>query len=223
MADKLSIMNAARSLVGAGLMTRVTGTTPSEKTTIALYPTAQLEVFDLPYDWQFCSARSQLAAMTETPPFGYDLMYKLPNNLRRIRDQVDASGDSIQYEWRREVFISGSNETDVLLTNQESPIYIKYTVFRANEGVYPAWFAKLIYLNLAFMLAEPLKKDKAKAADLFRTFELSKREAEAANEIEIGKVSDKFVKKSLGNTDATDAAVGIDSTGVEGVINRLII
>lgn len=216
--SKLSIMNTARALVGAKRMATATATDSSAKTTIALYGVAQMEVFDLPYDWQFCSARAQLAAMDDDPPFGYDYQYPLPANCRRIRAQVDKTGDKVEYEWRREVYIIGAAETDVMLTDQTSPTYIKYTVFRAAEASYPAWFAKLIYLNLALMLAEPLKKDKAKAADLFKTYELSQRDAEAANAIEMGMVSDKYVALSKGNTDVVDSAYGDEVTTGQTVI-----
>jgi len=213
MADKLGIINAARALVGAGLQTSLTQNTPSAKLCIALYPIARLEVFDLPIDFQFATARKQLAQRTETPDFGYDYMYNLPTGCRRIQKQVDASGDDVEYEWRREVYVTDANKQyDVMLTDQDSPVYIKYTVDRPNEGVYPAWFARLIYLNLAHMLAEPLKKDKAKAADLFKTFELAQIAAEAANAIETGKVSSSNVNLIRGNTDVVDAAEGVESS-----------
>lgn len=213
MASKLQIINAGRAMVGAGLMTSLTDRSVSAKLTLAIYPVARLEVFDLPIDWHFAIARKQLAQRTETPDFGYDYMYNLPPGLRRVLTQVDVSGDETEYEWRREVYINdASRQFDVMLTDEDSPVYIKFIVDRPNEGIYPAWFARLVYLNLAYMLAQPLKKDKAKVADLFQIYELAKIEAEAANAMEIGKVSDKNVNLLKGNTDVLDAAQGDEST-----------
>lgn len=213
MSSKLEIINAGRALVGAGLMTSLRDDTSSAKMTLAIYDVARLEVFDLPIDWQFATAQKQLVKRTETPVFGYDYMYNLPTGCRRIQRQVDAAGIKIEYEWRRRVYINDANrQFDVMMTDRDSPIYIEFTVDRPNEGVYPAWFARLIYLNLAYMLAEPLKKDKAKAIDLFKTYELAKIEAEASNAIEIGKVSDSNVNLLKGSTDVIDAAKGFEST-----------
>lgn len=213
MASKLQIINAGRAMVGAGLMTSLTDRSESAKLTLAIYPVARLEVFDLPIDWYFATARKQLAKRTETPDFGYDYMYNLPPGLRRVLVQVDESGDEVEYEWRREVYINEDSEQfDVMVTDRDSPIYIKFIVDRPNEGVYPAWFARLVYLNLAYMLAQPLKKDKAKVADLFQIYELAKVEAEAANAIEIGQVSEKYVNLLKGSTEVIDAAEGFEST-----------
>lgn len=213
MASKLQIINAGRAMVGAGLMTSLTDRSVSAKLTLAIYPVARLEVFDLPIDWYFATAQKQLVKRTETPVVGYDYMYNLPPGLRRIQRQVDVAGIEIEYEWRRRVYINdASRQFDVMMTDRDSPIYIEYTVDRPNEGVYPAWFARLIYLNLAYMLAQPLKKDKAKVADLFKIYELAQIDAEAANAIEIGRVSDKNVNLLKGSTEVIDAAQGYEST-----------
>lgn len=213
MANKLRVINAGLLMVGAGILTSLTDNTVTKKKALAVYDIARLEVNDLPIDWHFATARKQLAQRTETPDFGYDYMYNLPNGLRRIIAQVDESGDEVEYEWRREVYINDRGEQfEVMLSNEDSPVYIRYIVERANEGVWPAWYARLVYLNLAHILAEPLKKDKAKVADLFKIYELAKIEAEAANAIEIGKVSDKNVRLSKGSTDVLDAAQGFEST-----------
>jgi len=219
MASKLQIINVSLSLVGSKQITSLNPSEVNGKTAVALYPVARLEVFDLPIDWHFATTRTQIAKRTEDPAFGYDHMYNLPTGFRRILAQVDEDGDEVEYEWRREVYITDADKQyDVMLTDQDSPIYIKYIVDRPNEGVYPAWFAKLIYLNLGFMLAEPLKKDKAKAQDLFKLYEHSQTDAEAANALEIGKVSDKNVNLLKGNTDVIDAAEGTESTTEETVL-----
>lgn len=212
MASKLQVINAGLLMVGAAPLTSLTDNTVTKKKALAVYDIARLEVNDLPIDWHFATARKQLAQRTETPDFGYDYMYNFPPGLRRVLAQVDVSGDEIEYEWRREVYLVGARKYDVMLTNQDSPVYIKYIVERSNEGTWPAWYARLVYLNLAYMLAEPLKKDKAKVADLFKIYELAKVEAEASNAIEIGKVSDKYVRLNKGNTDVVDAAEGFEST-----------
>jgi len=216
MASKLQVINAGRAMAGAGLMTSLTDTSASAKLTLAIYDIARLEVNDLPIDWHFATSRAQLAQRTETPISGYDYMYNLPHKLRRIICQIDDSGDEVEYEWRREVYINdASRQFDVMLTNQDAPVYIKFIVERPTEGTWPAWYARVVYLNLAYMLAEPLKKDKSKVADLYKIYELAKIEAETANAIEIGNVSDSNVNLLKGSTEVIDSALGSESTTEE--------
>ncbi len=213
MADKLTNINTALSLVGAGRLSSLTENTVTRKKAVPLYEVARLEAFDLPVDWYFATAWKQVAQRTETPIVNYSFMYNLPNGLRRIQAHINVNDETVEYGFKRGVYINDSNKQfDVMFSNQNTPAYIRYTVDRPNEGVYPAWFNRLIYLNHASMLAEPLKKDKAKATDMTRAYELAKNEAEAANAIEVGKVSDKNVRLFKGNTDVVDAAFGVDST-----------
>ena len=60
------------------------------------------------------------------------------------------------------VTTSGGNNTSIIKTLQTNvdsgDAFIKYIVFIEDEGMYPAWFAQLISLNIAIYLAEPLKQ-----------------------------------------------------------------
>jgi len=216
MASKLQIINAGLLMVGADVLSSLSEDTVTRKKALAVYDIARLEVNDLPIDWHFATSRAQLAQRTETPISGYDYMYNLPHKLRRIICQIDDAGDEVEYEWRREVYINdASRQFDVMLTDQDSPIYIKFIVERPTEGTWPAWYARVVYLNLAYMLAEPLKKDKSKVADLYKIYELAKIEAEAANAIEIGNVSDSNVNLLKGSTEVIDSALGTESTTEE--------
>ena len=52
------------------------------------------------------------------------------------------------------------------LVLQDACCFIKYIRERVNVGVWPAWFGRLVALDLAIVLCEPLKQDKQKKNQL---------------------------------------------------------
>jgi hypothetical protein len=224
MASKLKIINAGLYMIGVARLASLSSSGKNDVRDKALdaFDLSKDEVFELPIDWNFATSRKELAQRTETPSCGYDYMYNLPPNLKRIQSCVNANGDEVEYEWRREVYISGSSEFDVMLTDRDSPVYIKYTVERKKEGSWPAYFAKLVSIRIAEMLAEPLKKSETKAQKMEKRFEQARIDAESANNMEIGKVTDGDAAIHKGNTDVIDAAEGDESTTETPTVIRVI-
>lgn len=206
--DQIGIVNLALLLDGEEKINSLTDATKSARTATILYEQARNEIFDLPIPWRFCTARAVLSRFATAPAFGYAYQFALPDNCRRVLNVVDAEGDDFECTYRREVAFTVEAETttehDVLLVN-ESECRIKYIVLRTNPAVYPAWFVKLIALNLAMMLAEPLKQDKAKENQIMGKWQYALDLATAANAQENADAVGG-VNSDRGNTDVVDAA-----------------
>jgi hypothetical protein len=208
--DPIGIVNLALITVGSEKINSLSDATKSARLASTLYEQARNEVFDLPESWKFATSRATLAALSTAPAFGYDYQYILPSACRRVIAFVDADGDEIEYKYRREVadVIEGAAEVeyDVILVN-ESSCRIKYIRLRIDPAKWPAWFTKLVYLNLAMMLCEPLKGDKSKKAQIRQEMWVDAyQSAVTANAMEDVDVNSAGVPTDYGNTDVLDAA-----------------
>lgn len=208
--SETDVKNLGLVLVGARKLTSATDASKAGRLTSSLFELSRGGMFSLPVNWKFATTRAELGSTTD-PSFGYyDHQFILPANCVRIVAQVDEDSDKIEYEHRREVYIdSSSNEHDVILTNQDA-CFIKYIRLRMNVAVWPVWFARLVALDLAILLCEPLKQDKAKKNQLLMLMTapvdgwLAK--AIQANGMEDKDVTSNGVSLDKGNTDVLDAA-----------------
>lgn len=207
--SKLAVVNAALMLNGAKKITSLTDNTKSARLANTMYEVARNEMFDLPIDFKFATTRTELSALSTAPACGYDYQYELPSGCRRVLALVDEDGDKVEYKHRVELLVetSGSQEIerDVLLTDQ-SEVFIKYIRLRENVAKWPAWFARLVILNLAIYLCEPLKQDKQKKNQLLMMYEDARLKAEEANGLSDADVSDDNVALDKGNQDVIKAA-----------------
>lgn len=207
--SQIDLVNAALLLIGAKKISSLTDATKAARLASSLYELARNEIFDLPIDWKFATTRAELSAYATDPLFGYDYQYELPAGCRRVVAMVDEEGDEVEYEWRTEVVVTGAGvgqkERNMLLTNQ-SEAFIKYIVIRTNLSRWPGWFTKLVYVNLAILLCEPLKQDKQKKNQLLIMYEEAYKKAEAANGMSDVDVSSDNIRFDRGNTEVVDAA-----------------
>lgn len=165
--DKIGIFNLAITLVGGAKITSLTGNSKEVRLANTLFDFSAHGMFALPIDWRFATSRAQLARLSDDPDFGpFDYQFGLPEKCVRVIAVVDKDSDDAQYEYDREVYISGSTEREVILVN-ELTCYIKYIRYITNIGRWPVWFSRLVGLDLAILLCEPLKKDKQKKSQLY--------------------------------------------------------
>lgn len=207
--SKVQVINAALALIGAKKLFATTDEVKSARLASDLYEISQNEIFDMPIDWHFATVRAELSRYGTAPAFGYEYQYLLPSRFRRIVALVDEDGDLTEYEWRREccVEITGNDEFEhaVMLTN-ESEVFIKYIRQITNVNMWPAYFTKLVYINLAILLCEPLKQDKQKKNQILVMFEDARNWAVMSNAMENADVSDDNVNLDKGNQDVINAS-----------------
>lgn len=212
---KIDVVNLALVLVGAKTLTGLTDASKAARLSNSLWELSSRGIMELPENWKFLTARAELS-QTDTPAFGeYDYQYPLPTKCLRVIAVVDEDGDDTEYKYRREVYVGSSTETDVILTNQ-SECFILYIRERIDVGRWPGWFARLVALDLAIVLCEPLKQDKQKKNQLLAMMTepaygwLAK--AIQANGLEDMNVSDDNVSLDKGNRSVIEAASAAEIT-----------
>lgn len=210
--DQVGIYNLAVLLVGGSKLTSPTGTSKEARLARTLFDFSAYGMHALPIDWRFATSRAQLSRLTATPAFGpYDYQYLLPSSLVRVIAVVDVDDDDTQYEYDREVYVaSDSTEKEVVLVN-ELTCYIKYIRYRVNIGTWPAWFARLVALDLAILMCEPLKQDKRKVNQLYALLTDPAKgwlaRAIQANAMENARTNDNNENLNAGNDDVLNASV----------------
>ncbi len=213
---QIDIINAAVLLIGAKKLFSTSDATKAARLASAMYELAGDEMFALPIidGWKFARTRAQLAALDDDIAFGeYSYQYQLPPGYVRMLALCDVDDTETEYKWRRELFVrtrtDGEDEIAVLLTNQ-TPAYIRYVRRVRSEALWPAWFRRLVYINLAIILCEPLKQDKQKKNQLLVMLEDAKKDAEQANGLEDVNTDSNNVNLDNGNTDVIDAPGPVD-------------
>lgn len=215
MVSETDIANVALIMVGEAKINSLQDNNKAARLAKSLFTICRDEAFGMPVDWKFATTRTELSQLSTTPAFGYDFQYGLPSNLHRIIAQVAEDDDRLQFEYRREVI----GETDVLLTN-ETTAFIKYIILRTDTSVYPPWFVRLVYLNMAVKLAQPLKQDKNKVEQFVLLLELATIDAEQSNGMEDVNVNQDQRRDDTGNMDVLDAARRELDSGL--IVNRII-
>ncbi len=166
--DKTGIYNLAITLVGSSKITSLTGNSKEVRLANTLWEFSSQGMFVLPIDWRFATTRQQLSRLSTDPAFGpYSYQYEVPANCKRVISVVSKTDDDQQFEYDREVYVAGDGtETEVVLVNQLT-CYVRCIRYISNIGRWPAWFSRLVALDLAILLCEPLKQDKQKKNQLY--------------------------------------------------------
>lgn len=209
---EINVINLGLVLVGAKTIASTSVDTKAARLAGDMFEFSRNGMMELPVHWKFLTARAQLSQLGE-PAFGqYDYQYKLPNKCLKVIANVNEDDDTQEYAFRREAYVytegNTEKEADVIQTETET-CYIKYIRLREDAGCWPAWFARLVALDLAILLCEPLKQDKQKKNQLL-TMMIEPNYgwlalAEQANAMEDMDASDVDVNLYRGNMDVLDA------------------
>ena len=215
--SKTTIINTALIMVGEKTISSPNDNSKAAKLANQLYELCVEESFDLPDNWKFATSRKELSELATTPAIGtYDHQYILPPEQRRVLALVALTSDDFEFRWRKEFVSISGKEYDVILTNEVNA-YVKYIVLREDPAKWPAWFVKLVYMNMAIKLAQPLSQDKRKVLQFAQLWEVSYFEAQMSNAKEDVDVDKHGVRVDEGNNDVIDAA----RNGVTGTVGHV--
>lgn len=204
---ELKIINTALLLSGEKTLSSLTRSPKRGRITDDLYEVSRDEMFDLPDDWNFLTRRKELTEAGDIPDSGYDHQYILPSDYHRLLAMIDEKSDEVEYTYRRE-FYEDDEETqyEVILTN-ENECFVKYIAARLPSE-WPAWFAKLVYVDLALKIVPPLKGGAARLrteSKLQKMWDKAYKMAKEHNQ-SVNVDAPTGVNEDLGNNDVIDEA-----------------
>lgn len=167
--NKTNIINLGVVLVGAKTLVATTDKVKAAKLALILWELSYRGVLELPHNWYFATVRDELNSTTAPTIGHYKYRYTLPKKCLRVIAQIDEDDDTLEYEHRIENYVNTDEKSFPVLVSNESECFVKY-IYDLGEDYeiarWPAWFSRLVALDLAILLCEPLKQDKVKKNQL---------------------------------------------------------
>ena len=138
MASQTDICNQALTKIGADRILAITDDTKAASTLNAIWAIKRdAELAAQP--WTFAIRRASLPASTTTPSFGWSYAYPLPSDYLAM---VEVGEDYAFYTGDPQPLFA--LEGGEVLTDQGSPLNIRYVSRVTNTGLYPALFAEAL-------------------------------------------------------------------------------
>lgn len=156
--SEVAICNLALQEIGRGMMiTALDENTQAARACRLRYPYARDAVLR-GYDWNFATARAELAANTTAPAFEFAHAYDLPTDCLRVRAVFDGEADDWKVEGRQ------------IITDLGDPIQIKYTVRVTDPAQFDPLFVAALAARVAADVAISLSESTAKAQGLWQLY-----------------------------------------------------
>ena len=160
-ADRVRIYNLVRLLLEEGDVIQ----SAEEQDGLAqdittIYEDVRDQLFEA-YVWNFTLTRTLIAAMVESPVFGWRYQYALPSDcikLPYLTKNGAFEGEPILYE--RETFVAGEDPATtrvrVILTDEPAPLRVRYVARVEDERLFSPLFVGALAAKLALTLSHQL-------------------------------------------------------------------
>lgn len=216
--SRTSVQNMALILVGGKKVITDADAVKGARLVKSLFEMSYKAMLVLPLNWKFATTRDSFTSTTAPTIGQYAYRYIIPKECLRIIAQIDVDDDTVEYAHRIENFVLSNRPTPVVVSD-ESTFYCKYIFDLGDDsdiGRWPPYFAKLVALDLAILLCEPLKQDKKKKNQLLVMMTEPHigwmAMAVQGNAMEDMDVSDRSMDLGKGNDDVLDAATTSEVT-----------
>lgn len=159
MPSKVDIANRALSRIGARTIVSFSDNTNEARAVKSAYEEVRLEVLHS-HPWNSVMTRVEIAKLTDVPAFGYANQYQVPSDALRIVEVLDAVGtDPTELPWAVESKLD--DESLVILTDESSPLKVRYMKDVDDPNRYSALLRSAIAARLAVELCPKLKQSTA--------------------------------------------------------------
>lgn len=152
MSSDVEIVNLALTKLGASRIMALTDENDSARAANAIY--AQVRDAELmAHPWNFAIRRASLAASATAPAFEYDKQFPVPSDFLRLYEIFDYP---VQFPTEDPYFAIESHSDDglVILTNEASPLKIRYVAKITDEAKYDPLFVQAFACSLALTLCD---------------------------------------------------------------------
>jgi len=178
MASTVDICNQALTKLGASRITSLLDDTKQARSLNAIFETkrdAELAA----HPWTFAITRAQIPASSTAPAFGWAKAYPLPAGYLAL---VEVGEDYVFYQSDAGPLFQ--IEGGSILTDEASPLRIRYTQRITNSGLLPALFVEALACRLAAEVAEDLTQSLSKRTQAWEEYKQAIRAARKTNAIE---------------------------------------
>ena len=149
MPTQLGIINNALLMVGANSINTLSDSSREARTAAAIYSTTLNDIISR-HPWTFTLGQIKLAQLQQEPLFGFEHAYQLPVDPEVIR-VIRKNNPASDYQIYQDKLFTNDNEVEILYQ------------FNPGEEAFPAYFTRLVELELAKMFAFMLLQDETQA------------------------------------------------------------
>jgi len=179
MASSVEICNIALTKLGAARITSLSDNTKQARALNAIFDSVR-DAELTKHPWSFAIKRAEIPASSTAPVFGWDKAYPLPSDYLKVV-QV---GDTYAFYDSGEAGALFDVEGGSILTDEVSPLQIRYVYRITNSGLFPALFVRTLALQLAADVCEELTQNLSKREAAVAEYKDAIREAKRSNAIE---------------------------------------
>lgn len=178
MASTVQIANRALTKLGAATITDMLDNTKSARVMNGMFDIVRdAELAAQP--WSFASKRVELPASSTAPPYGWARAFPLPSDYLRL---IEVGEDYVYYDTDTGALFQV--EGGSILTDQASPLQVRYTSRVTNSGLFPALFIEALACRLAAEACESITQSASKREQAWAEHKQAVREARRANAFE---------------------------------------
>ena len=127
--------------------------------------------------WKFTQIDALLQGWTCAPVHTYNCAYVLPGDLLQLDDTTLAQEEP--YQLQSFFCVSTNVYTDILVTNQCSPVGITYTSYVTNPRLWSPLFTEALVLELAYQASFTITASQSRVDGLARDREMAWKTAKA--------------------------------------------
>lgn len=183
MASSTQIANQALTKLGAERITDLSDDTNSARVMNAIY-TAKRDAELAASPWTFAIKRASIPASSTAPAFGWARSFPLPTDFLRLV-QV---GEAYAFYETAEALFEMESDPDTgrpaILSDEPSPLNIRYVYRVTNPGLHPALFDEALACRLAAEACEQITQNLGKREAAWEERKQALRDARRVNAIE---------------------------------------
>ena len=166
--------------IGGGFITSLADNSTAARTLSAIWDGVRRAELSKRY-WNFALARTSLAALSQTPAWGYDKQYQLPNDFLKLVQVSDFYISPSLTDYRDADDSPYAIEGTALLTNFTAPLKIRYVADVVNTGVFDPLFVEVIAAKLAYESCYTIVQSYQAREQAVNDYRLAIREAAVSN------------------------------------------
>lgn len=121
--------------------------------------------------WQFAMKRTELAALSEAPAYGYQYQYAVPADFLRIDMVDDRYPSAIMDNYIDAEYLEWTLEGNVILTDIGSPLKLRYIAQVTDPNSWDSNFREALASRIAMEICEDLTQSDTKKTAASRDYQ----------------------------------------------------
>ena len=183
MASIIQVANRALTKLGSARITSLSDDTKAARSISNCFDDLRDDELRA-HRWQFAMKRTSLAALSDTPAFGYNYQYAVPADFLRIDMVDDRFPAAVMDNYIDAEYLEWTLEGNVILTDIGAPLKLRYIAQVTDPTEWDTNFREALASRIAMEVAEDLTQSDTKKQAAAKDYDRAIRQAIRINAIE---------------------------------------